>query len=305
MVKKGVPVNEKVPLFEVQDELIWTVCEKYCIEHNRVKTASRKKKGVYNPLDVPNLFQQFAQMFNDIKQPIEGDIESEEKWNRQSEKIILKWVSKYGELHNLGSSGIVGKDFLEQILEKTSVDYYRKEVGRAYQALNHYKAFLDTKGDGYYNPNGLRIYKYTFNWLLEETPLTNVQLGLKLEGNPPEFRPLYIPDSLLTALWLQFWQTVTGQNEMGQCKCCGRSFTRTHGRSGYCPPDGRSVPWGTNKSACANKYNQWLHGKKEDAIDLFKRGKSVKNVTAVLSQAKYHIEEAKVQEWWEEWLKDN
>jgi len=274
----------------------WNVYGKYHIINGCITPATYNIKSGYNPLETPNLFQQFAQMFNDIEPPRKGDIKSEGKWNRESEAAILKWVSKYGELHQF-EAGIVDEK-KKDILQKVSLEYYRFQVGKAHQALDHYKAFCDTKVAGYMDYKGLKAYQYTFNQFLKNAPLSNIRLGFKLEGNPPELRPLYIPDSLLSALWLQFWQTVSGQSKMGQCEWCGHLFVITHERQSYCPGDHY---FSDNRSICARNHAQWLHRKKEKAMKLFEEGKSFKNVIAILSQEKHHIEATKVLEWWKEW----
>lgn|GEM_PF-2855643 len=302
MVKRGVPISEEVPVYKVSDELMWPVCKEYHIANSAITPVAHIVKGEYSPLSVPNLFHQFAQLFNDIEPANESDDKSKKRWDRESGIEILKWVSDYGELHKF-EAGKVDEKKGEDMLQKTSLEYYQSQVSKAYRALDHYKAFCDTKTDGYMDYKGLKIYQYTFNEFLEEAPLSNIRLGFKLEGNPPELRPLYIPDSLLAALWLQFWQIVSGQSEMGQCDYCGRSFVLTHGNRHFCPPKYAGFDYNGNyyRSSCENGYNQWLHRRKRKATLMFNEGKSVKDVTAILSKEKYHIEQSKVLEWWDKW----
>jgi hypothetical protein len=283
---KGVSTNEQVPIYMSSTDLSWRVRAGYHINSGHLTPATNAIKREYNPMGTPNLFQQFAQLSCDNDSSIE--------------EVILKWVSKYGTLCEF-KPGLIDKVMAKEIPYKTSIEYYIEEINNARQSLDNYRAFLDTISDGCFDINGLKFaYQDTFNlFLLKDGPLSNIQLGVKLEGNPPSFRPEYIPDSLLSALWLQFWQLISNQGKLKKCHWCGKDFSYESEKNLYCPGDELS----NGRSLCQNSHSKWMNKMKQKSFRLFRQDKSVKEVTAILSKEKKHIEESKVQGWWEKFNK--
>lgn len=294
-MKKGFDLYDKLPIYEVETTLSWPVYEEYRISNDRITKVSNKIKREYDPLKTFNLFQEFAQMFSEIPPAEEGNNKSQDNWLKETEKAILKWVSKYGMLHYL-EPGVVDNN----MLDKFTINYYRKKISKANEALYYYHVFQDLKAEGHSDINDLKIYQDTLILILEEAPLQNIKLAVRLDKDSPELLPAYIPNDLLEALWLQFWKTVTGGDRLRQCKRCGRLFVIPHERQLYCPGD----KYNNYKSACGNASYQWVHRNKKKAFKLFDQGNNIETVTMILSQEKKPIKATKIQEWFSEWNND-
>lgn len=300
VIMRGVSIDEEVPTYENPIDLLWPVYEEYHIKNGFIIPVTYHIKREYNPMDVPNLFQQFAQLLNDFDLSIKESHDSYlvEKRDKQVEEAILKWVGKYGRLHDFEATA--NQSAINDMSLKSEIKYYRDKIFEARESLDNYQAFLDTIGDECFDYDGLKFaYQDTFNlFLLNDSPLSNVRFGVKLKGNPPAFFPVYIPDNLLDAMWLQFWQLISNQGKLKKCNWCGKLFSYKNEKQWYCPGDEFSC-----KSPCQNNHSKWMNTRKRQSFRLFRQGKSVNEVTAILSREKKHIEKSKIQDWWNEFNK--
>lgn len=94
--------------------------------------------------------------------------------------------------------------------------------------------------------------------------------------------PYFIPDSLLAAMWFQFFQAVTGATDFIQCEICGGLIEKKRG--------GRSTK---KVHTHCSKNRSYKKGK---ARDMFKEGVSLPDIADIIGE-KQEI----VTEWTKEW----
>jgi hypothetical protein len=259
--------------------------EKYC-------TLTQVKKEYYPLNEEPDLFFKFAQWFNPDRPQKNREVYVIER--------TLEWVNAYGPLWINDKTGLVFiNEFWKAYYDaNTAFILYKDFLKNAKQVTIDKKIKRDIEENPY---SRVKIY----NLVEESVAILNEHfIGKYINDIHPQVNITPLPDgtykllpqydmpSLLSAMWWQFYQHITGfsSGELVECVAC-KDWFKPKGRSDekYCSP------------SCRNNWNSDRSKKKIKTLELKREGKAKEEILKVLSKGKYPISMEDI----DEWLKDS
>lgn len=258
-----------------------------------------KNKGTYEPSKIEDIFLKFCKVAEQCKDGTEAGMEQE----------ALKWIGKYGLLHDYEKDFEHGKKLRDEDIIQYSVEYFFKQVGEANSALHIYTQFLDR-----YNQDRLEWNKESDDFYNEVIiPQLNIFFDAQLKRMRPCIRhdkdasknpkrkivADYMFPDLLTMMWWQFYGIVTSQTNIRRCWFCNDWINPNIGNQKFCPVP-KVVAGADNHSDCAKRYYSWLFKQKDKAKDIWLETRDIEATRKGIAK-KYEVDIKTIEKWIPQW----